>query len=107
MAGVYRPRHPERTVLYRVLSHHFPSFLSEYESRFEWEYGYFRSVVKEVIFTIPKMLRVFFKFKRRLLGDLSRAAGRFLGTAGVSGIGGQGRISLGPGKRGVGGDGLS
>jgi len=23
MAGVYRPRHPERTVLYRVLFHHF------------------------------------------------------------------------------------
>ena len=27
---------------------------------------------RQVVFTIPKMLRVFFKFKRRLLGDLCR-----------------------------------
>ena len=39
MAGVYRPRHPERTVLYRVLFHHFKRFLAEYESRFEKAYG--------------------------------------------------------------------
>jgi len=37
MAGVYRPRHPERTVLYRVLFHHFDRFLTEYEARFERE----------------------------------------------------------------------
>lgn len=49
MAGVYRPRHPERSVLHRVLSHHFEGFLAEYESRFEREYGYFRPVVKEVV----------------------------------------------------------
>ena len=42
MAGVYRPQHPERTVLYRLLSHHFDRFLTEYESRFEREYGFFR-----------------------------------------------------------------
>ena len=42
MAGVYRPRHPERTVLYRVLFHHFDRFLTEYEARFEREYGFFR-----------------------------------------------------------------
>ena len=53
MAGFYRPRHPERTVLYRVLFHHFDRFLTEYESRFEREYGFFRPIV----FTIPKMLR--------------------------------------------------
>ena len=40
MAGVYRPRHPERTVLYRVLFH---------EDRFEREYGFFRLIVKEVV----------------------------------------------------------
>ena len=144
MAGVYRPRHPERTVLYRVLSHHFEQFLAEYEDRFEREYGFFRPIVKEVVekyldcgnpkcgfarircpdcaeerlvmfscrtrgfcpschakrveewgewmretllldvphrqvvFTIPKMLRIFFKFKRRLLGDLCRCALRAL-----------------------------
>jgi Putative transposase len=40
MAGVYRPRHPERTILYRVLFHHFDRFLTEYEARFEREYGF-------------------------------------------------------------------
>jgi len=140
--GIYRPRHPERTVLYRVLFHHFERFVAEYESRFEREYGFFRPIVKEVVekyldcgnprcgfarircprcrtehlltfsckrryfcpschakrleewgewlrgallldvphrqvvFTIPKMLRVFFKFKRKLLGDLCRCAVR-------------------------------
>ena len=39
MAGVYRLRHPERTVLYRVLFHCFERFLGEYEYRFEKEYG--------------------------------------------------------------------
>jgi len=39
MAGFYRPRHPERTVLYRVLFHHFDRFLTEYESLFEKEFG--------------------------------------------------------------------
>jgi len=33
---------------------------------------------RQVVFTIPKMLRVFFKFKRKLLGDLCRCAVRSL-----------------------------
>ena len=49
MAGVYRSRHPERTVLYRVLFHYFDRFLAEYESRFEKEYGFLRPIVKEVV----------------------------------------------------------
>ena len=49
MAGVYRPRHPERTVLYRVLFHYFDRFLAEYEGRFEREYGFFRPIIKEVV----------------------------------------------------------
>jgi len=49
MAGFYRHRHPERTVLYRVLFHHFDRFLMEYESRFEREYGFFRPIVKEAV----------------------------------------------------------
>jgi len=28
MTGVYRPRHPERAVLYRVFLHHFERFLA-------------------------------------------------------------------------------
>jgi len=138
--GIYRPRHPERTVLYRVLFHNFDRFLSEFERRFEKQYGYFRPIVKEVVeryldcgnprsgfarircpdchsehlltfscktrgfcpschakgreewgqwmretllldvphrqvvLTIPKTLRTFFKYRRRLLGELCRAA---------------------------------
>jgi hypothetical protein len=49
MAGVYRPRHPEQTVLYRVLFHYFDRFLAEYENRFENEYGFFRPTIKEVV----------------------------------------------------------
>ena len=33
---------------------------------------------RQVVFTIPKRLRVFFKFKRRLLGELCRLALRAL-----------------------------
>jgi len=47
--GIYRPRHPERTALYRVLFHSVDRFLTAYESRFEKEYGHFRPVVKEVV----------------------------------------------------------
>ena len=33
---------------------------------------------RQVVFTIPKMLRIFFRYKRRLLGDLCRSAVRAL-----------------------------
>ena len=33
---------------------------------------------RQIVFTIPKRLRVFFKFDRRLLGDLCRSALRSL-----------------------------
>ena len=33
-AGPYRPRHPERTVLYRVLAQHFERFVQVYDERF-------------------------------------------------------------------------
>ena len=33
---------------------------------------------RQVVFTIPKMLRIFFKYNRRLLGNLCRAALRAL-----------------------------
>jgi hypothetical protein len=46
--GIYRPRHPERTVLYRVLFHHFERFVAEYE-RFEKAYGYFRPIITDVV----------------------------------------------------------
>jgi hypothetical protein len=42
--GIYRPRHPKRTVLYRVLFDNFDRFLTAYESRFEKEYGHTRAM---------------------------------------------------------------
>jgi ribosomal protein S27E len=140
MAGIYRQRHPEHTVFYRVFFHYFERFLREYEDRFEKEYGYFRPVIqdvvekyldcgnpmcgfarircpdcgeerllmfscktrgfcpschakrreewgewmreellldvphRQVVFTVPKMLRLFFRFKRKLLNDLCLSA---------------------------------
>jgi len=44
MAGIYRERHPEHTVFYRVFFYYFERFLREYEHRFEKEYGYFLPV---------------------------------------------------------------
>ena len=89
MAGIYRSRHPERTVLYRVLFHYFDRFLAEYESRGfcpschakrleEWGEWMRETVLldvphRQVVFTIPKMLRIFFKYDRRRLGH---SAGR-------------------------------
>lgn len=43
MAGVYHPRHPERTGLCWVL------IVAEHEIRFEREYGFFRLIVKEIM----------------------------------------------------------
>jgi len=49
MAGIYRRRHPEHTVFYRVFFYYFEWFLREYEDRFEKEHGYFRPVIREVV----------------------------------------------------------
>ena len=49
MATIYKQRHPETTVLYRVLTTHFDSFLARYETLFQRRYGYFRPVVREVV----------------------------------------------------------
>lgn len=46
---VYRPRHPERTVLYRALTHHFEHFLRGYEERFLATHGYLRSCVEPAV----------------------------------------------------------
>ncbi len=143
-AQVYRGRHPERTILYRVLAHHFESFLHVYEDRFLHTHGYLRGCVepavhryldcgifdqgvarvrcpdcrhefliafscklrglcpschqkrellwadwaerelledvphRQVVFTIPKRLRVFFRYDRKLLGELAGCAWRSL-----------------------------
>ena len=45
-AAVYRPRHPERSALYRVVERHLDAYLGCYEERFEPRHGPLRSVVK-------------------------------------------------------------
>jgi len=77
MAGVYRPRYPDWTVLYRVLSHHFGRFLAEYEGRFEKEYGYAGG---------------------REGGEVHDPAAPGSGVADVSGARTQGRLLMGLGR---------
>jgi len=143
-AGLYRPRRPERTVLYRVLAQHFERFVQVYDERFapthgplsrgaqEAVYRYLdcgifangfarvrcgecghdffvafscklrcicpschtkRELIwsqwaaeelledvphRQVVFTIPKRLRVYFRYDRTLLGDLAGCAWRAL-----------------------------
>jgi hypothetical protein len=48
-AQTYRPRHPERSVLYRALAHHFERFLLVYEDRFQDGRGYLRRCVEPAI----------------------------------------------------------
>ena len=43
-AGVYRPRHPERTVVYRLFEEHFERYLREYDERYEAREGSLRKV---------------------------------------------------------------
>ena len=143
-AGLYRPRRPERTVLYRVLAQHFERFVQLYDERFAPTHGpltrgaqeavyryldrgifangfarvrcgacghdYFvafscklrcicpschtkRELIwaqwaaeelledvphRQVVFTIPKRLRVYFRYDHTLMGDLAGCAWRAL-----------------------------
>lgn len=49
--GVYRPRHPQASPLYRLLEDHFPAFSTVYDERFARRYGPWRPVVAEVVET--------------------------------------------------------
>jgi hypothetical protein len=143
-AGLYRPRRPERTVLYRVLAQHFERFVQVYDERLapthgplangaqEAVYRYLdcgifecgfarvrcgecghdffvafsckprcicpschakRELIwaqwaaeelledvphRQVVFTIPKRLRVYFRYDHMLMGDLAACAWRAL-----------------------------
>ena len=138
--GVYRPRRPRETPLYRLVEEHYERFEQVYPERYEDRYGFFRLVIRETVYkylgrgdlkqgfarvrcrecgheyllaysckrryfctschtkravafaewlhttvlmpvahrqivlTIPKMLRIYFRYDRRLLGDLCRVA---------------------------------
>jgi hypothetical protein len=46
LAGIYRPRYPRNSPLYRIFEDHFERFLIFYEEQFERTYGPLRGVVK-------------------------------------------------------------
>jgi hypothetical protein len=48
-AGIYRPRRPQSSPLYRLLQDHFEALAGIYEERFEHRYGPWRPVVREVV----------------------------------------------------------
>jgi hypothetical protein len=44
-AGVYRPRRPRASPLYRLIEDHFQEFTTVYDERFSRRWGYWRPVV--------------------------------------------------------------
>ena len=48
-AGVDPPRHPERTVVYRLFEEHFERYVREYEDRCEAREGSLRKVVPAAV----------------------------------------------------------
>ena len=48
-SGVYHPRNPESSPLWKLLSEHFSSFVNNYKEKFDKKYGYFREVVNHVV----------------------------------------------------------
>ena len=47
--AVYRPRHPEKTPLYRLLDEHFDRYVRTHSERFEPRHGPLRYVVQRVV----------------------------------------------------------
>ena len=47
---LYRRREPEKTPFYRLVYHNFEEYERVYEDRYEKEYGFFRTRVREVIY---------------------------------------------------------
>ncbi len=47
--GLYRPRRPRASPLYRLLEHHFAEFSTVYDERFAHRCGYWRPVIAEVV----------------------------------------------------------
>ena len=47
--AVYRPRRPRESPLWQLLNDRFEDFLEEYQSKFQKRYGYFRSIILEVV----------------------------------------------------------
>lgn len=49
-SAVYRPRNPHASAYYQCVEDHFEAFERGYEERFEKQYGFFRSYVRQVIY---------------------------------------------------------
>jgi len=47
---VYRQRDPQRNPYYQCIEDHFETFEQVYEDRFERQYGFYRSYVRQVIY---------------------------------------------------------
>ena len=47
---VYRHRNPQNTPNYQCVEDNFETFPLVFDERFEWQYGFFRSYVKQVIY---------------------------------------------------------
>ena len=106
--GIYRPRHPERTAFYQVLSRHLDRYVvGTTEERFEPRYGPLRRVVpwtaeaylecgrlahRHVVFTVPRALRGLFERERRLLSLLSRCAYESVRRTWATGFGVRGAV---------------
>ena len=95
-SGIYHPRNPTDSSLWNVLNNHYDDFEKHYEEKYEKKYGYFRPVIKKVVeeylkcgnlkegfarvrcpqfvFSIPIILRLYFKYNRKLLTKLCRCA---------------------------------
>jgi ribosomal protein S27E len=48
--GIYRPRHPEHSGLYRLFAGHFDPFVAEYPERFEHDHGPLRPHVTRTVY---------------------------------------------------------
>jgi hypothetical protein len=48
-AGVYRPRSPRTTPLYRLVETHYDEVKGQWEERFEGRYGFWRGFVDGVV----------------------------------------------------------
>jgi hypothetical protein len=62
--AVYRPRHPERTALYRLFERHFDDYVRTHEERFERPSGPLRPVVPRTVEAYLDCGRLFGGFAR-------------------------------------------
>ena len=49
ITGVYKRRKPEQSTLYKIVFNYHEAYKDIYEERYEPEYGYFRTEIKESI----------------------------------------------------------